>query len=205
MKPYYKYIAAAIAALVILRSLTKSNFKKKLAKLANDELKRWNNGSIKEGNASLMPALRNYWKIGSKTNASDNYYINNAWSATFVSYLMRQAGAGDNWKYSALHSDYIQAAKQNRKNNIKTFQAFRKNEMPVSVGDLICYPRQAGVTYDTTGGYFAHCDIITNIDPGTATAVGGNVSDSVKQSFYKLDSNNKVITDKVHAVIKTLI
>ena len=205
MKPYYKYIAAAIAALVILRSLTKSNFKKKLAKLANDELKRWNNGSIKEGNASLMPALRNYWKVGSKTNASDNYYINNAWSATFVSYLMRQAGAGDNWKYSALHSDYIQAAKQNRKNNIKTFQAFRKNEMPVSVGDLICYPRQAGVTYDTTGGYFAHCDIVTNIDPGTATAVGGNVSDSVKQSFYKLDSNNKVITDKVHAVIKTLI
>jgi hypothetical protein len=118
---------------------------------------------------------------------------------------MRQAGAGDNWKYSALHSDYIQAAKQNRKNNIKTFQAFRKNETPVSVGDLICYPRQAGVTYDTTGGYFAHCDIVTNIDPGTATAVGGNVSDSVKQSFYKLDSNNKVITDKVHAVIKTLI
>jgi len=205
MKPYYKYIAAAIAALVILRSLTKSNFKKKLAKLANDELKRWNNGSIKEGNASLMPALRNYWKVGSKTNASDNYYINNAWSATFVSYLMRQAGAGDNWKYSALHSDYIQAAKQNRKNNIKTFQAFRKNEVPVSVGDLICYPRQAGVTYDTTGGYFAHCDIVTNIDPGTATAVGGNVSDSVKESFYKLDSNNKVITDKVHAVIKTLI
>jgi len=205
MKPYYKYIAAAIAALVILRSLTKSNFKKKLAKLANDELKRWSNGSIKEGNASLMPALRNYWKVGSKTNASDNYYINNAWSATFVSYLMRQAGAGDNWKYSALHSDYIQAAKQNRKNNIKTFQAFRKNEIPVSVGDLICYPRTAGVTYDTTGGYYAHCDIVTNIDPGTATAVGGNVSDSVKESFYKLDSNNKVITDKVHAVIKTLI
>ena len=205
MKPYYKYIAAAIAALVILRSLTKSNFKKKLVKLANEELQRWNNGTIKEGNTLLMPTLRNYWKVGTRTNASDNYYKNNAWSATFVSYLMRQAGAGDSWKYSTLHSDYIQAAKRNRKNNIKTFQAFRKNETPVSVGDLICYPRQDGVTYDTPGGYFAHCDIVTKIDPGTATAVGGNVSDSVKQSFYKLDNNNKVITDKVHAVIKTLI
>ena len=205
MKLYYKYIAAAIAALVILRSLTKSNFKKKLAKLANEELQRWNNGSTKEGNAALMPALRNYWKIGSKTNASDSFYINNAWSATFVSYLMRQAGAGDNWKYSALHSDYIQAAKKNRKNNVKTFQAFRKNETPVTVGDLICYPRQEGVTYDTPGGYYAHCDIITDIKPGTAVTVGGNVSDSVKQSVYKLDGNNKVITEKVHAVIKTLI
>jgi|1048.fasta_scaffold37930_3 hypothetical protein len=205
MKPYYKYIAAAIAALVILRSLTKSNFKKKLVKLANEELQRWNNGNIKEGNAALMPALRNYWKVGSKTNASDSFYINNAWSATFVSYLMRQAGAGDNWKYSALHSDYIQAAKKNRKNNVKTFQAFRKNETPVSVGDLICYPRQDGVTYDTPGGYYAHCDIITDIKPGTAVTVGGNVSDSVKQSVYKLDGNNKVITEKVHAVIKTLI
>lgn len=205
MKPYIKYMAAAIAALVILRSLTKSNFKKKLAKKANEELKRWNNGTIKEGAEALMPTLRNYWKLGSKVNASDSYYKNNAWSATFISYLMREAGAGDNWKYSALHSDYIQAAKKNRKNNVKTFQAFKKTETPVTVGDLICYPRQEGVTYETTGGYFAHCDIVTDIKPGTATAVGGNVSDSVKQSFYKLDNNNKVITDKVHVVIKTLL
>lgn len=198
------YIGAAIAALVLLRSLTKrSNFKKKIVKLANDELKKWQ--GKKEGNNTTIQELRNYWKQGAGVTASDNYYINNAWSAAFISWIMKTAGAGDKFKYSARHSEYIQAAKQNRKNNVKTFQAFRKNEQPVKVGDLICYPRQAGVTYDTPGNYYAHCDLITEIKNGTAVTIGGNVSDTVKQSTYNLDTDSKVTTEKVHAIIKTYL
>jgi hypothetical protein len=198
------YLGAAIAALVVLRSLNnRSNFKKKLVKLANDELAKWKNK--KEGNATTIQELRNYWKQGAGVTASDSYYINNAWSASFISWLMKTAGAGDKFKYSSLHSDYIQAAKQNRKKNIKTFQGYRKTEKPVSVGDLICYPRQAGVTYDTGGGYFAHCDLVMAIKPGEAVGVGGNVSDTVKTSVYKLDPENKVTTEKVHVIIKNYL
>jgi hypothetical protein len=198
------YLGAAIAALVLLRSLAnRSNFKKKLVKLANDELAKWKNK--KEGNQTTIQELRNYWKQGANVTASDSFYINNAWSAAFISYLMRMAGAGDKFKYSQRHSEYIQAAKQNRKNNIKTFQGFRKNEQPVKVGDLICYPRTEGVTYDTGGNYYAHCDLVTEIKPGTAVTIGGNVSDTVKQSNYKLDPDNKVITEKVHVIIKNYL
>ena len=198
------YLGAAIAALVLLRSLGKrSNFKKKLVKLANEELAKW--AGKKEGNQTTIQQLRNYWKQGANVTASDNFYINNAWSAAFISYLMRMAGAGDKFKYSQRHSEYIQAAKQNRKNNIKTFQGFRKTEQPVAVGDLICYPRQDGITYDTGGNYYAHCDLITDIKPGSAITVGGNVSDTVKNSSYNLDSNNKVTTDKVHVIIKNYL
>ena len=119
--------------------------------------------------------------------------------------MMKKSVAGYKYRYSTLQSDYINAAKQNRKNNIKSFQAFRKNEVPVNVGDLICYPRTDGVTYDTNGGYFAHCDIVTEVTPGKAIAIGGNVSNTVNKSSYTLDSNNKVTTDKVHAIIKTLL
>ena len=35
-----------------------------------------------------------------------------AWSAAFVSYVMRIAGAGARFPYSASHSDYIDIAKQ---------------------------------------------------------------------------------------------
>jgi hypothetical protein len=206
MKNNYKFIAAAIAALIILRSLTrKKGFKNKAAQLANEELNAWSNGSTKEGNASTLQRLRDYWKQGAKVNASDSYYINNAWSGAFISYIMRKAGAGDQFPYNALHANYINKAKQNRKNNIKSFQAFKKSEVPVTVGDLICYPRQEGITYESNGTYFAHCDIVTEVTPGKAYAIGGNVSDSVKKSAYNLDSNNKVTTEKVHAIIKTLI
>ena len=203
-KKNFVYIGAAIAALVLLRSLTKrSNFKKKIVKLANDELKKWQ--GKKEGNNTTIQELRNYWKQGAGVTASDNYYINNAWSAAFISWIMKTAGAGDKFKYSARHSEYIHAAKQHRKNNVKTFQAFRKNEQPVKVGDLICYPRQAGVTYDTPGNYYAHCDLITEIKNGTAVTIGGNVSDTVKKSTYNLDTDSKVTTEKVHAIIKTYL
>jgi hypothetical protein len=206
MKNNLKFIAAAFAALIILRSLTrKKSFKNKAAQLASEELKAWNNGSTKEGNSSTLQRLRDYWKQGAKVNASDSYYINNAWSGAFISYIMRKAGAGDQFPYNALHANYINKAKQNRKNNIKSFQAFRKTEVPVTVGDLICYPRQEGITYESNGTYFAHCDIVTEVTPGKAIAIGGNVSDSVKKSAYNLDSNNKVTTDKVHVIIKTLI
>jgi hypothetical protein len=205
MKPSIKYILAAVAALVILRSLKKPNFKKKVVELAKKELKRWNNGRIKEGNAALMPTLRDYYKTGTKTFKSDRYYIDTAWSAAFISYIMKMAGAGEKFKYSQSHSEYIQAAKENRKKNIKTFQAFKKNEVPVTVGDLVCYPRVAGITYETPGLYKSHCDIITEIKPGVAVGIGGNISDSVSASNFSLDSNNKITTEKVHVIIKNLI
>jgi len=205
MKTSIKYILAAVTALVILRSLKKPNFKQKAVKLAKKELERWNFGNIKEGNAALMPTLRDYYKTGTKTFKSDKWYIDTAWSGAFISYIMRMAGAGDKFKYANAHAAYIQDAKQNRKKNIKTFQAFRKNEVPVTVGDLICYPRQDGVTYDTPGLYYSHCDIVSEIKPGVAVGIGGNVSNSVKSKTYKLDSNNKVTSDEVHAIIKVLI
>lgn len=206
MKLNYKLIAAAVTAIVLLRSLTRAkSFKNKVAQLAKDELKAWSNGTTKEGNAITLQRLRDYWKQGAKVNASDSYYINNAWSGAFISYIMRKAGAGDQFPYNALHANYINKAKENRKNKIKTFQAFRKNEVPVNVGDLICYPRTTGITYESNGTYFAHCDIVTDVTPGKAIAIGGNVSDSVKKSAYTLDSNDRVTTEKVHVIIKTLI
>ena len=36
------------------------------------------------------------------------------WSAVFVSYVMRTAGAGPAFAYSAAHQTYIRAARQNR-------------------------------------------------------------------------------------------
>jgi hypothetical protein len=205
MKTSIKYILAAVTALVILRSLKKPNFKQKAVKLAKKELERWNFGNIKEGNAALMPTLRDYYKTGTKTFKSDKFYIETAWSGAFISFIMRMAGAGDKFKYANAHAVYIQDAKQNRKKNIKTFQAFRKNEVPVTVGDLICYPRQDGVTYDTPGLYYSHCDIVSEIKPGVAVGIGGNVSNSVKSKNYTLDSNNKVTSEEVHAIIKVLI
>ena len=104
----------------------KSAFKSKLVNLANEEFDAWNkNGKIKEGNQDTLKRLRNYWEIGSKTKQNDNYYINTAWSATFISYLMREAGAGDDFRYAPSHSRYIAQSVKNRKENRNLLINFR--------------------------------------------------------------------------------
>ena len=165
-----------------------SGFKKKLVNLANEEHNAWNkNGTVKEGNQDTIQRLRNYWEVGSGIKEDDNYYINQAWSSAFISYLMRMAGAGDDFKYSQSHSQYIAQAVKNRKeNNSKKFKAYKPNEVKVQVGDLVCYPRQSGVGYDSKAGYKSHCDLITSVQGNIAVGVGGNVSDSVTKNNYAL-------------------
>ena len=118
---------------------------------------------------------------------NDEYYVEEAWSSAFISYLMKMAGAGDDFKYAPSHSQYIAQAVKNRKeNNAKKFKAYKPNEVDVKVGDLVCYPRQSGVGYDSGAGYKSHCDLIISVNGNTAVGVGGNVSDSVSKKNYAL-------------------
>lgn len=166
-----------------------SPFKKKLINLANEEFDKWNKGGvrIKEGSQDTIQDLRDYWEKGAGVKQNDNYYVEEAWSSAFISYLMRMAGAGDDFKYAPSHSQYISEAVKNRKeNNSKKFKAYKPNEVEVNVGDLVCYPRQSGVGYDSGAGYKSHCDLIINVNGDKAVGVGGNVSDSVSKKDYVL-------------------
>ena len=166
-----------------------SPFKKKLINLANEEFDKWNKGGVrvKEGSQDTIQDLRDYWEKGAGVKQNDNYYVEEAWSSAFISYLMRMAGAGDDFKYAPSHSQYISEAVKNRKeNNSKKFKAYKPNEVDVKVGDLVCYPRQSGVGYDSGAGYKSHCDLIINVNGDKAVGVGGNVSDSVSKKDYVL-------------------
>lgn len=214
---YKYYIAGGIGLLVLLflkkKKAGKSNFKKKLIDITNVEYNKWNkNGvKIKEGANDTIKDLRNYWKTGAGIIKDDNYYINNAWSASFISYLMKIAGAENDFKYNSSHSVYIRDAIKNRKeNNSKKFKAYKPNEVNIQVGDLVCYPRQSGINYDTTSAYMSHCDLIISADQNNAVGVGGNVSNSVSKSNYAL-KNGKIDKAKdkngfggVFTVIKNL-
>jgi len=171
----------------IIRKKNKKNRSKLSAKLALEEYNSWGKGSIKEGNSDTIQRLRDYWKKGVKINNNDSWYINTAWSAAFTSFVMRESGF-DDFKFNASHSVYIRDSIKNKKQNLSGFKGYKPNETKVEVGDLVCYPRQAGVTYDTQSAYASHCDIIVEVEKNKAIGVGGNVSNSVSQTTYPLNS-----------------
>lgn len=202
-----------VGATIVLTPLALYVFKKlfgKKAKLINTALYEWQgwgettlDGRIvkkggKEEQKGFTDRVAKYWKEGVGLNyTGQNKDV--AWSSAFISFLMKIAGYGKDFVYSASHSDYITAFIKNRKdgNTKATFVGYKINEKNYEVGDLICYSRQDGVTYDTVGNYASHCDLIVAKRPNEIEVIGGNVSDSVTKKILPLDTSGN-LGDRSH-------
>ena len=101
------------------------------------------------------------------------------WSAAFISYVMRIAGAGDRFPYSQSHATYIAAGV--RRNGYAVVGHPIDGYAP-QLGDIICAGRDKGkrVHYVQLPRSFpAHCEIVVSISAGQLSAVSGNVGAAV--------------------------
>jgi hypothetical protein len=125
-----------------------------------------------------------------------------AWSAAFISYVMRIAGAEQRFPYSADHADYINAA---RRVSLGETTAWAVSAEPVQdyaprLGDLVCFGRgkARGLRYEdlpTPGLFTSHCDIVVDTDsPGHIEVIGGNVEDSVMMNTVPVTADGKLAT-----------
>jgi hypothetical protein len=169
-----------------------------IIRLANQECTRWGNGSVQETMPSISSILQDYWKTG--LGFSDSYarqLITNrtAWSAAFISWVLRKAGAGRYFRYASSHWKYVAQAKKGRMNKDydMVYWLYKLNERKPRVGDLICKSREnSGLTYENAHEEkprAGHCDIITKVLSDRVITVGGNVSNSVKETKVWLTSN----------------
>jgi len=118
---------------------------------------------------------------------------NFAWSAAFIDYVMRMAGAGPRFPYGPSHSDYINAA--------RTQSGLVVTAMPLSqyapqLGDLICMWRAGHqVTYDElpAGHFPGHCDIVVAQRPGSLDVIGGNVDNAVAMKHVPIAADGRMV------------
>lgn len=121
-----------------------------------------------------------------------------AWSAVFISYVMRMAGAGLTFPYSAAHFDYINEARRAslRQLSARRVWAERIEDYAPQLGDLICMGRgrdrnlrfeQLPVTIAAT-----HCDIVVGVEPDRLSVIGGNVDDTVALKFVPVTPDGKL-------------
>jgi hypothetical protein len=172
----------------------------RIAQVALEQFRRWRPGggaALMETSPAASPILREYYRVGVETTVSDAdmqstvFQDAHPWSAVFVSYVMRTAGAGAAFAYSAAHQTYIRAARQNRLsgNNANPFWAFRATEVAPRAGDLVCASRMnSGARYDNIADpqYRAtHCDVVVETQPGRIRVIGGNVSQTVGEKWLQ--------------------
>ena len=119
---------------------------------------------------------------------------NYAWSAAFISYVMRLAGAGGSFPYSATHADYIDAAA--RRDRGVALTAERVTTYPPQQGDLICAWRgRTPVTFDelpTPDRFPSHCDIVVGNKPGELDVIGGNVDNAVTMKPVPITADGRL-------------
>lgn len=122
--------------------------------------------------------------IHSKANICRAFASDVAWSATFISYVMKQAGV--DFYTSPRHFDYIRHSWQGQGD----YRTAPVSE-PLAQGDLLCYLRgtksHAITDYEDlthyldtqTQGLPAHCDVVVRVDEREIWLVGGNVLHTV--------------------------
>lgn len=188
-----------------------TSFKQRVKEIAEKEWEFFARGQKKEHQNGFWQRVGTYWREGVGRRL-DGRNTKEPWSAAFISWVMKKAGAGKQFKYSSGHSVYIRDAIAKRKNNDSNaaFKGYRLNEVAPQVGDLVCGSRGefvGKVSYDTTTAYKAHCDIVVATRPGEIDLIGGNVNDSVSKKTLKVDAQGKIInpSKSLFVVIKNLL
>lgn len=182
----------------------------RVVRIASGERLFWGNGKRTETQAIVSSRLQKYWKAAgfefTLTQLRDpDFQAKWPWSAAFVSWVMKTAGAGDDFRYTASHWRYVAAAKANRiAGNDKPTRAYRVEEHSVEIGDIVVKRRASmTATYDNIeSGHPTHGDIVVAIEDGRAVTIGGNVGHSVRTTFVDLDDDHKINDPNFFAVLK---
>lgn len=117
-----------------------------------------------------------------------------AWSAAFISYVMRIAGAGGKFPYAPDHAAYINAA---ARGDTPLLTAENPATYSPQSGDLVCFARSwaANLRFQNlpTKGFFpAHCGIVTGVSTGGVDMVGGNVDNAVVLTHVDISPDGRL-------------
>jgi hypothetical protein len=124
----------------------------------------------------------------------DDYY---AWSAAFISYVMRTAGAGPHFPYAPAHYVYINIAKETKLGRTSGWAmvAERVDEYPPVPGDVICFSREKHpMKYEQLPAhrFASHCDIVISRDRGRISVIGGNVDHAVTMKHIPITTDGRL-------------
>ena len=151
-----------------------SRFRDELVRHAKEEFARY--GEFIASQSPLKERIDAYWRFLDPAGPPFS-----AWSAAFISYMVHLAGAGETFRYSCRHSEYVHRAINARLSaDGGPFIGYRPQDVTVEPGDIVGMNRsdRPEIDYDWAARedrYPSHCDIVVSAAPDAITTIGGNV------------------------------
>jgi hypothetical protein len=180
-------------------------------RILDNEYKFWNitNVGLKETHALGSARITTYWTEGVGGGAR---LPSVAWSAAFISWVMRQAGRDlgldesqlrSFFNYAPNHTAYLFWAKRGRIDQLpdRIYWLYPLidddgNSPTIQVGDLVAKNRDGGtITYSTLhGSGISHADIVFEVLADRLILIGGNVQQNVDKRIVFLDADGRIDT-----------
>lgn len=172
---------------------TPSPFARKVANAAQNQFDTYE--GYDEGETPLRQQIKKYWTTSLGAGSFPGVQV--PWSAVFVSFCVKSAGAANNeFRFAAAHSVFVHEAI----NNPAAFEGVALDQEAVNVGDIIQNNR-GGTTHDfqfagNNPNYTSHSAVVTarGVDGQGkfAMTVGGNEGDSVRERKVRLNADGTV-------------
>jgi hypothetical protein len=158
---------------------------------------------IDEGDQPLRRRIADYYEAGGGSRNLDPTRDENAWSAAFISFCVKQSGAtSEQFAFSLRHSVFVHAAIANADAGRGVFRGHRVTAYAPKLGDLIHHNRSgSALSFDFArahADYPSHSAVVVGFEPRdgvrNAVTIGGNEflsggTSTVGKKFFALDSN----------------
>lgn len=171
-----------------------SAFARKLASTAQNQYNRYH--LLREQEEPLASKIKDYW-----AGISAFPGVDAPWSAVFVSWCVRQAGATSaEFLFASGHSRFVYAGIQNQIRGIGVFRGHEVSKYVPKVGDIL-HNNRSGNNFNyayakANKKYESHSAIIFEVGVDTKgkylRTIGGNESDSVGMKEVRLDGKGVV-------------
>jgi len=187
-----------------------SVFQKRLATIALGQFDRFH--LLRENQSPLSEQIATYWTgIGLAFPG-----VGEAWSAVFVSWCVKQAGAtASQFEFASAHSRFVHTAIANAKAGKGVFHGHPPSDYAPKIGDIL-HNNRAGNRFDfdfarTHRQYKSHSAIVIEVGSDQRgrylRTIGGNEADSVGLKEVRLSASGRVRNpDGLYiSVIETLL
>jgi hypothetical protein len=212
---YGSALTASLTSPINHEKKTGSPFKDRVVSTTLEEYARWSKGKTRENDPRAAERLRSYWEmgeIGIPTNeelADSLWQERRPWSAVFISWIMKKAGAGNAFRYAHAHASYIVWARDNAallsEPSFAAYDVKDKRSAWPEPGDLICLNREENNhSLDELDTYHAtHCDVIVEVnrEMNMMVTIGGNLAQTVNKRIVWLDANGYIDPTREWVVI----
>ena len=178
-------------------------------RLVENALAEWNffeQGLRKEADDPQFRRIGTYWQsVGEDfdgrtliSGEKPGELINPAWSAAFISYVVRISGGGDRFLYAQAHAIYVQDFVNGHPGGL--YEARRPESCAPQPGDLVHAGREGAKRFDFDAArqafkadkrYSSHTDLVVEVlpDKGVVITVGGNVTQSVSKKRLRINAD----------------